>query len=453
MRGLLSNYTRQRNLPAAALAHIPGNDGRFLVGHSLAFLADPLGFAQRTLAEHGPISRTNFLFQRRVSLISAEANEFVLLDRAGNFSAYLGWEPVLGSLFPRGLMLRDGDDHRYHRRLMQPAFRKEALAGYLARMNRLIEPAVAGWLARGDLKFYPAVKRLTLEIAADIFLDVQLKAEIDQVGKAFFDLVEASNAINRIPVIGRLFERGLAGRRMLARLIEQRIPSRRSGEGTDLLSQLCRAEDENGQRYSDPEIVDHLIFLMMAAHDTTTSALTTIVYALTQHVEWQARLRTLSRNVGLPALTHEDLGKLEEIDWVLREALRLYPPLTIIQRTATRDCEFQGVRIPAGTPVTVYPVATQRMPEWWTSPDSFDPERFSPGRAEHRRHPFAWAPFGGGAHMCLGLHFAEMQVKAVLLPLLRAAEVSVASGYAMPYQLAPIVRPRDGLPLRMKPAP
>ncbi len=451
MRGLLSNYTRQRNLPASALAHVPGNDGRFLIGHSLDFLADPLGFARRTLAEHGPISRTNFLFQRRLSLISAEANEFVLLDRAGNFSAYLGWEPVLGPLFPRGLMLRDGDDHRYHRRLMQPAFRKEALAGYLARMNRLIEPAVAGWLERRELKFYPAVKRLTLEIAADIFLDVQLQSEIDKVGKAFFDLVEASNAINRIPVIGRLFERGLAGRRYLASVIEQRIAARRSDGGTDLLSQLCRAEDENGQRYSDGEIVDHLIFLMMAAHDTTTSALTTIVYALTQHREWQDRLRALANIVGLPALVHEDLAKLEEVDWVLRESLRLYPPLTIIQRTAIKACEFQGVRIPQGTPVTVYPVATQRLARWWTDPDAFDPERFSPARAEHRRHPFAWAPFGGGAHMCLGLHFAEMQVKAVLLPLLRRADLSVAPGYKMPYQLAPIVRPRDGLPLKLRP--
>ena len=452
MRGLLSNYTRQRNLPASALAHVPGDDGRFLVGHSLEFLADPLGFARRMLAEHGPISRTNFLFQRRLSLISAEANEFVLLDRAGNFSAYLGWEPVLGSLFPRGLMLRDGDDHRYHRRLMQPAFRKEALAGYLARMNRLIEPAVTIWLQQRELKFYPAVKRLTLEIAADLFLDVQLRSEIDKVGEAFFDLVEASNAINRIPVIGRLFERGLTGRSYLANVIEQRIAARRSGDGTDLLSQLCRAEDENGQRYSDKEIVDHLIFLMMAAHDTTTSALTTIVYALTQHHEWQGRLRTLANTVGLPALVHEDLAKLEEVDWVLRESLRLYPPLTIIQPTAVKACEFQGVKIPQGTPVTVYPVATQRMAQWWTDPDAFDPERFSPARAEHRRHAFAWAPFGGGAHMCLGLHFAEMQVKAVLLPLLRAADLSVAPGYRMPYQLAPIVRPRDGLPLKLRPA-
>lgn len=451
MPGLLSNYSQYPNTPLESVSHIPGNDGAFLVGDSLKFLADPLIYARGVLDRYGPISRTSFLFDRRLNLISAEANEFVLLDRAGNFSAYRGWEPVLGQLFPRGLMLRDGEDHRYHRRLMQPAFRKDALAAYLGRMRPRIASTVAGWQLQGSFKFYPAVKRLTLEIAAEVFLDLQLQSEIEQVGRDFTDLVEASSALNRLPVIGRQYARGLAGRRRLEQLILDRIPQRREGSGTDLLTQLCRAEDEQGQRYSNAEIVDHLIFIMMAAHDTTTSALTTIVYALAQNRVWQDRLRERVRSLGKPAPEHEDLAHLEEIDWVLRESLRLYPPLAVILRRSVRDCEFQGYRILADTSVTVYPLATQRLPQWWSEPDRFDPERFSPQRAEHRRHPFAWAPFGGGAHMCLGLHFAEMQVKAVLHPLLRGSSLSVPQGYAMPYQLAPIARPTDGLPIRLDP--
>ncbi|MGQ0618801.1 MAG: cytochrome P450 [Panacagrimonas sp.] len=451
MRSLLSNYSAQARIPRGALRHIPGSDGWPLIGDSLEFLADPLAYTRRVLATYGPVSRASFLFERRLNLISAEANEFVLVDRADNFSAHLGWEPVLGQLFPRGLMLRDGEDHRYHRRLMQPAFRKEALAAYLERMKPRIASSVARWLAQGPFKFYPEVKRLTLEIAADVFLGLELQSEIDQVGRDFTDVVEASTAVNRIPVIGRLYERGLAGRRRLVALIEQRIPTRRAGESTDLLSQLCRAQDENGERYSDSEIVDHLIFLMMAAHDTTTSALTTIVYALTRQTQWQTRLRDLFDSIGKPAPDHADLPRLEEVDWVLREALRLYPPLTIIIRRAIRDCDFQGWKIPKGTSVTLYPVATQRLPQWWSDPDDFDPERFSPARAEHRRHPFAWAPFGGGAHMCLGLHFAELQVKAVLYAMLRAAQFHTPASYQMPYQLAPIARPRDGLPITLTP--
>ena len=416
-----------------------------MIGDSLRFLADPLAYSRRVVATHGSVSRANFMFERKLNLISAEANEFVLLDRAGNFSAYRGWEPVLGQLFPRGLMLRDGDDHRYHRRLMQPAFRKEALAAYDERMRPRIARTVQRWIGLRELLFYPEVKRLTLDIAADVFLGLELQSEIDEVARAFTAVVDASTAINRIPVVGRRYARGLAARARLVAFIEQRLPARRSGQGKDLLSQLCQAENERGQRYADGEIVDHLIFLMMAAHDTTTSALTTIVFALTQHPDWQTRLRDRYAD---PSSTD---ATLEEVDWVLRESLRLYPPLSIILRRAIRDCVFQDWTIPAGTAVAVYPVATHRLAQWWSDPDRFDPERFSPARAEHRRHPFAWTPFGGGAHMCLGLHFAEMQVRSVLESVLLGARVQTPGGYRMPYQLAPIAKPRDGLPISIRP--
>jgi cytochrome P450 len=282
-----------RSLPLSALAHLPGEEGLPWVGNSFEFLADPLRYAKRMLDSYGPVSRCSFLFERSVNLISAEANEVVLLDRGRHFSAMRGWQPVLGQLFPRGLMLRDGDDHRYHRRLMQPAFRKEALAAYLERMRPRIARTVTQWVPRGGLQFYPSIKRLTLEIAAEVFLGVELQSEVDQFSHDFHDVVEASTAVNRVPVIGRLYARGIRARARLVSFLQARIAERRAGTGSDLFSQLCRAEDENGQRYSDAEVIDHLIFVMMAAHDTTTSALTTIVYALGQETAWQTRLREL----------------------------------------------------------------------------------------------------------------------------------------------------------------
>ncbi len=145
----------------------------------------------------------------------------------------------------------------------------------------------------------------------------------------------------------------------------------------------------------------------------------------------------------------EALARLEEYDWVM-QSLRLYLPLTMILRRTQRDCEFGAYVLPARTSVAVYPVATHRDPQWWSEPDAFDPERFSPARAEHRRHAFAWAPFGGGAQMCLGLHFAELQVRAVLSALLRKAALHVAQGYTLPYVLPPLAHPRDGLPIQLR---
>ncbi len=451
MGAISLGYTFPLGPSDAALSHIPGTYSPPLIGQSLQFLADPIKYCERTVAKYGPVSRGSFLFERRVNLMTAEANEFVLLDRARNFSANLGWTPVLGQLFPRGLMLRDGDDHRDQRRLMQPAFRKEALSGYLQRMNPRIAATVADWRRHGAFRFYPAVKRLTLELAADVFLGLELQAEVDQVNRDFVDLVEASAAVVRLPLIGRRYARGLKARARLERFLNERISARRRGGGSDLFSQLCQVKDESGQPMRDDEIVDHLIFVMMAAHDTTTSALTTIVYALARHPEWQDRLRGDAQKLGKAAPDHDDLERLQTIDWVLREALRLYPPLTMIMRRAVKDCEIHGFKIPANTPVNLFPIHTQRLPQWWNNPTAFDPERFSPARAEHKRHPFAWIPFGGGAHMCLGLHFAELQVKAVMLPLLLGSRIAVARNYQIPYQLAPIAKPRDGLPVRLLP--
>ena len=311
----------------------------------------------------------------------------------------------------------------------------------------------------GGFRFYPAIKRLTLDIAADVFLGLELQSEVDQVNRDFTAVVEASVALVRVRVpmlgLGRKYARGLESRARLERFLAERIPARRRGGGDDLFSQMCRVETEAGERYQDDEIVDHLIFLMMAAHDTTTSALTTIAYALARHIGWQERLRQAAAGLGKPVPAFEDLPALEPMELVLHEALRMYPPLPSIARRAVKDCEIHGFRIPANTPVGVYPLFTHRDPQWWTRPDDFDPTRFEPGRfgparAEDRRHPFAWVPFGGGAHMCLGLHFAEMQVKAVLAALLQRWRLGIAEGYQAPYQMAPIAKPRDGLPMTLQ---
>ena len=106
--------------------------------------------------------------------------------------------------------------------------------------------------------------------------------------------------------------------------------------------------------------------------------------------------------------------------------------------------------IPKGTPVGISPIHTHHMPSLWTKPNEFDPERFSPDRAEHKRHQYGYLPFGGGAHLCIGQHFADMEVKSVVHQVLRRVRLSVPEGYRMPYQLVPIAKPKDGLPMTLQ---
>jgi cytochrome P450 len=134
----------------------------------------------------------------------------------------------------------------------------------------------------------------------------------------------------------------------------------------------------------------------------------------------------------------------------MKETLRRYPPLPIIPRVATEDVEFAGYRIAAKSMVVLSPIHTHHMPEWWDEPVKFDPDRFSPERAEDQRHSHSWLPFGGGPHMCLGRKFAELQVRAVMHQLLLRFRWRVPEGYEMPVQQAPISKPLDGLPIELE---
>ena len=400
---------------------------------------------------YGPIVQNPGGLIRSVSLFGPDANRMVLLDREGVLSAHGSWNLIMGRIFGGGLLLRDGEDHRQHRKIMQEAFKTPALTAYCDRMNPEIARGIEEWVGGGErLMAFPALKRLTLDLAFRTFVGVELDGEeARRMIRHFEGTVAASMSLVRLPIPGLEFQAGLEGRSAMADWFRSLLPARRADPGSDMLSRLCLAESEEGRRYSDDEIVDHMIFLMMAAHDTTTSTMTSLLYLLAKHPEWQERVRRESLALGSETVGYEDLDRLESLTHAVQETLRLYPPLSTIPRMALRDFDWNGYRIPKGSLVSVYPIHTHRMPEWWTAPERFDPDRFADGRMEHRRHSHLYLPFGGGAHMCLGLRFAEMQMRCVIHQLVRRVRWEVPDGYVMPVQEAPISKPTDGLPLRL----
>ena len=437
-------------MSAIPYSSIPLVKGLPLVGNLPKFLRDPLANA-RSLAVHGNVVRSRTFFET-VTLLGPEANQFVLHDREGNFSNRGGWAYWIDAVFPGAIMAMDDPAHKQHRRIMQGAFKRSAMGRYVQDMGPVIARVLAAWPAGAGqtMLFFPQVKALTLNIAARVFMGMALGPEADRMNQAFVDTVAASLALVRRPLPPLAMWRGVRARRWLVQTLRARLADKRASEGPDLFSQLCHARSEDGEAFSDDEVVNHMIFLMMAAHDTTTSALTTMVYCLARQPEWQDRLRQDAQALPDEHLQYAQLAGCERTEWVMKEALRMYPPLTSIPRKAARDCEFGGYRIPKGTPVGISPIHTHHLPSIWTLPMQFDPERFSPARAEHRQHPYAYLPFGGGAHLCIGQHFADMEVKSVLHQLLRRFKLSVPEGYRMPYQLVPIAKPRDGLPIQLQ---
>jgi len=208
---------------------------------------------------------------------------------------------------------------------------------------------------------------------------------------------------------------------------------------------------EDGEYFSDKIVGEHLIFLLLAAHDTTTSALTMVTYQLAHNQQWQQRLREELQGLGKTHLEYEDLSQVTDLDHCFKEVLRLNPPVPMMMRRTVKEVELGGYVLQPHTMVQISPLYTQRMEQWWTNPHQFDPDRFT--REEHKQHSFLWAPFGGGAHKCIGLHFADMLFKATLSRMLLTYRISFAKADQYPSRMQhfPFSKPMDNLPLKLEP--
>jgi cytochrome P450 len=400
---------------------------------------------------HGPVAPVTMPGRGPAAFIlGADACGAVL--RNGDKAFVNGWEALVGPFFHRGLMLLDGAEHKQHRRILQQAFTRERLAAYTAALHPAVTAELNTWQATERFPAYSSLKRLTLNLATQIFMGghrIADPVELDQVNRAFIDCVQAAGAILRVAVPGNTWHRATRGRATLERFLTAQLPAARASGGDDLFSVLTRVEDEDGTRFGDADVVNHMIFLLMAAHDTTTSTVSTAMYYLGRHPDWQDRVRAETAALG-PEPTVEQLSALPDLDMVIKECQRLVAPVPVVARRAVKDTVLAGRHLPAGTRAFVCSQLSHYLPELWTRPEAFDPERFSPHRAEDRSHRFAWAPFGGGVHKCLGMAFSNIEARTVLARIRGRFQWSVPPHYAPPMSNVSLPYPRDGLPVDLR---
>lgn len=433
----------------AALAHIPGPPTQAVLGHTLAIVKDSYGTQQEYIRRYGPVYKTKMLGVWRVNLCGPDALAHVLLDKEKNFSSSGGWD-ALARIYPGGLILQDFEEHRHNRRIMMAAFRASAIRDYRRRMERLMKALLAEWPKDAPFDFYTAIKNMTLRMGGAVFMGLPLDNSLAQnINRAITDEIRASVTPLRYAIPFTPMWRGIRGRDLLRETFRGLIEDRRASGGEDFFSQMCLARDDDGQGWSEDEILNQFNLLIMAAHDTTATSMTVMIAALGAHPDWQQRLIDEVDSLGDGELDEEALGSMHDTDKVFREALRLVPPVPFIPRKALRDFHWQGYDIPAGTSLALNPGVTMLSPDLYTNPDRFDPDRFSAERAEDRVHRFAWAPFGGGAHKCLGMHFASMQVKLFMATLLRHYRFTLPNGAPM-WQRMPIPKPKGGLPVLLR---
>lgn len=437
-----------------ALAHIPGCDGWPVLGETVAVVRDLHAVAARHVRDYGPVSRIRLLGQGGLMVTGADLYQRIFQDADQLFSAEKGYDKQLGAFYPRGLLLMDFDEHRANRRLMQGAFKVAALQRYLEMMQPVIASQVATWGRAGEIVFYPRIKQLLLEIAARCFLGIaDLGREGEVINQLFLELNAGMISLLRAELPIGAYGRAMRARRRLEAWFETMVVERRAGGGgDDVLSHMSRETDEQGQPYGVKTIVDHLIFLLFAAHDTSTSALSHLAMYLGRDAALQARLRAHLAGFGPGPLVHADLARMDLAEHCFHEAMRLHPPVPMMMRRTIRATELGGYAVPAHTVLHLPTMINQRDPAWWSEPDRFDPDRFAPPRSEQRRHPMCFHPFGSGAHKCIGMHFADMTVKAFLHHFVLAHAFATPAGHAPRLEWVPLPKPADGVPLRLSAA-
>ena len=431
------------------LQPVRGDAGIPLLGHTVDYIRFGTTFARRRYERFGPVSWMGAFGTRIVVVCGPDATQFVLTNKDKAFSQD-GWTFLIDRFFHRGLMLMSFDEHLMHRRIMQEAFARDRLSTYVDQVARCVRVSVPQWPTEHPVRVYPQLKRLTLDVATEVFMGGRGGADTVRINRAFVATVRASSAIVRAPLPATRWRAGVRGREVLESYFAEHLPAARSGSGHDLFAALCHAETPEGEKFSDADVINHMIFLMMAAHDTSTITTAACMYYLAKSPEWQQRARDESLALGDAPPGIDGLDGLNALDLIIKESLRLVAAVPLVMRKTVKDTQILGHFIPADTMIAVTPAVNHFVDECWSDPDSFDPDRFSAARAEDSTHRFAWIPFGGGVHKCIGMHFGVLEVKAILHELLRNYRWSVPTGYEVRWDNTSLPVPVDGLPIRFQ---
>jgi cytochrome P450 len=460
MSATLPVNDRQNRVSRAALANGPA--GLPLVGSTLEVMADPVGFLLRMAHEYGSLARYRLGSMTMNQVNHPAGVQRVLLDNKHNYDKGDNWE-AMRQVAGNGLLTSEGSYWLSQRRLMQPAFHRQRIAGFAGIMLRRTQEMLARWqVAAGSgtpIDISQEFSALTMAIIMDTMFSSRIQAHTQQVSRAIAFLLEDINFRFIVPFYPKMNVptlRNLRARRALGvldRVIFQIIQERRSsGEQLDdLLGMLMEAKDEEtGEAMTDRQLRDEVITIFVAGHETTAVLLAWLFHALAQHAAVQEQLYAEVDQVlngRLPGLA--DLPTMPYLRMVIDETLRLYPPAWITNRECREEDELCGYRIPAGEVVSISPYVMHRLPEYWDTPERFDPQRFNPQQADERPR-FTYLPFGAGPRQCIGNNFALLEAQLIIASLAQQVRLTPIPGKVVTLNPVVTLRAKNGIWMKVQ---
>jgi cytochrome P450 len=436
----------------APLVRPPGPKNRGIVGNFPMGSPDPLGLYTLWARQYGDIFYYRAFHRHIYFLNHPDLLKYVLVT---NHQGFIKGEAVRFNrrIFGNGLLTNEGDSWIQQRRLIQPAFGRRSIEPYGETMVAYTGRMMAAWRDGEVRDIHLDMMRLGLEIVAKALFNVEITAETDRVSAALNTLMELSSGgrlllppiLRRLPTPDNLRFRHAA--RELDDVVYGLIRKRRaSGETTgDLLHVLLQVQHEGGGAMPDEQLRDEVMTLLLAGHETTAISLSWTWYLLAQHPEVERKLWSELQQVlngRSPAL--QDLPQLPYTERVVKEAMRLYPPVWAIVRNSLSNCEIGGYRVPVGATIVMSQWVMHRDPRYYAEPDRFNPDRWEDKRSP-QNPSLAYFPFGGGPRTCIGASFATMEAVLVLATIAQKYQMRVADEF--PAEPLPTItlRPRHGI--------
>ncbi len=435
----------------------PPGETSFDLARMRRFAEEPLGLLLESYERFGPVFTLRILHSNVVFMLGPAANHYMTVSHASNFIWRESHFRDLIGLLGDGLLTTDGDYHRRSRQIMLPAFHRERIAASIDVMIEETEQALERWAPGRQLDLYAWTRRLAMRIAL----------------RALFGLNPDGGAAREVDAAG-LFERALSfyssnytlrflrgpftpwarlqqASRKLDRLIYAEISRRRaSGErGEDILSLLLDAHDGDGVSLTDRQVRDQVMTLLFAGHDTTTSTVSFMFYELARNPDVVARLvaeQDASLDGARPTAAQLMSGELGELEMVLEETLRMYPPAWIGPRRSLEPFEFEGRTVPGGAYVNYCSWASHHLPDVFDEPERFQPERFAP-EAGAAIPKGAYIPFGGGSRICIGMRFGQLEVRTIATLILSRFALELPENFELAIRQMPTISPKEGLPV------
>jgi retinoid hydroxylase len=427
----------------------PGKSGLPWIGETIAFITDP-DFAAKRRQQYGAIFRTHIIGRPTVVMSGAAANKFILSTNFDQFSWRDGWPDNFKELLGESLFLQEGTEHQRNRKLLMPAFHGKALANYVTTMTEITARYLTKWEQIGDLIWFSELKNLTFEIASVLLIGSEPGAETTELSRLFTEL---TNGLFTVPLRWRYlpYGRALAARDALLAQIEKVVLERQQHPTQDALGLLVQSRDEDGNGLSVAELKVQALLLLFAGHETTTSLTASLCLALAQHPEILARARAEQVQIGKDtAITIDSLKQMPYLDRVLREVERMYPPVGGGFRGVVTEFEFNGYRVPQGWQVLYRIPEAHFDADIYPDPYTFNPDRFDPDRSDYKASDYTFVTYGGGSRICIGIAFAQMELKIIAATLLRRASWELLPNQNLTLDPIPTLHPRDGLKVKFK---